>query len=177
MEIGRYDAEEYQKVKTVSGHSYTVDALSEGKYFVRVRGCRADTVGKYSHPYPVYVTAEKPHCPEGLRVVKADEKFLATWGKVLGADVYRLYRCSKEGSVLVYEGAEQKLYVEKGAYFVTCLNGNGESEPSLIRSTEDSLAHWDHHPEKGFIRNTRSGEDGYPGFKYIHNAESEILQY
>lgn len=177
VEIKRYEAEYYQKVKTVSGLSCMIDALSEGKYFVRIRGRRADAVGKYSHPYPVYITMEKPHCPEGLRIVKADEKFLATWGKVLGVDVYRLYRRLKEGDVLVYEGAEQKFYVEKGTYFVTCLNGNGESEPSLVRSTEDALALWDNHPEKGFIRNTRSGEDGYPGFKYIHNAESEILQY
>ena len=92
-------------------------------------------------------------------------------------DVYRLYCRLKDGDVLVYEGAEQKLYVEEGMYFVTCLNGNGESMPSLMRSTDDALAHWDHHPEKDFIRNTRSGEDGYPGFRYIDNADSEILKY
>lgn len=177
VEIKRYDAEDYQNSKTVSELSCTVDELTEGKYFVRIRGIRADAVGTYSHPYPVYITAEKPHCPEGLRVVKDGEKFLASWGKVLGVDVYRLYRRLKDGDVLVYEGAEQKFHVEEGTYFVTCINGNGESEPSLMRSTDDALACWDHHPEKGFICNTRSGEDGYPGFRYIENAESEILKY
>ena len=104
-------------------------------------------------------------------------KFVASWGQVLGADIYRLYRCTNDGHVLVYEGTARSAVVLQGEYVVTCVNGNGESNPSLSRSTDEKLARWDHHPEKGFIRNTRSGEDGYPGFKYIHNAESEILRY
>ena len=177
VEIKRYSEEYYTKIKTVKDCRYTVDGLTEDKYFVRIRGIREDCKGEYSHPYPVYITDEIPHCPEGLRVVKDGERFLASWGKVLGVNVYRLYRRLKDGDVLVYEGAEQKLHVEKGEYFVTSLNGNGESKPSLLRSTEDAIASWDNHPEKGFIRNTRSGEDGYPGFNYIENGESEILKY
>ncbi len=177
LEVKAYADEAYTKVVTVQELHYTVKGLSEGKYFVRVRGVRADAVGEYSHPYPVYVTSKIPHCPEGLRVVEKDGAFTASWGQVLGADTYRLYRCTNDGNVLVYEGATRNAVVSQGKYFVTCVNGNGESKPSLYRSTVEELARWDHHPEKGFIRNTRSGEDGYPGFKYIHNGESEILQY
>lgn len=177
LEVKAYADEAYTKVVTVQELHYTVKGLSEGKYFVRVRGVRADAVGEYSHPYPVYVTSEIPHCPEGLRVVEKDGAFTASWGQVLGADTYRLYRCTNDGNVLIYEGATRNVVVSQGKYFVTCVNGNGESKPSLYRSTVEELARWDHHPEKGFIRNTRSGEDGYPGFKYIHNGESEILQY
>ena len=177
VEIKAYSDEVYAKVATVQDLSYTVKGLSEGKYFVRVRGVRDGAVGKYSHPYPVYVNSELPHCPEGLRVVEKDGTFTASWGQVLGADVYRLYRRSTDGDVLVYEGTEQTVGVAAGTYVVTCVNGNGESKPSLCRSTDEPIARWDNHTEKGFIRNTRSGEDGYPGFKYIHNAESEILQY
>lgn len=177
VQLKAYDADEYETVATVQGTSYTFSGLSHGKYFVRVAGVRADASGEASHPYPVYVTAEKPHCPEGFHVTEAGEQFLASWGAVLGVDHYRLYRRENGAVCLVYEGAEQRAYVSDGEYFVTSVNGNGESMPSLVRSTKEALARWDNHPEKGFIRNTRSGEDGYPGFKYIHNAESEILQY
>lgn len=177
VEVKPYGAEAYEKVATVQDVQYTISGLSERKYFVRVRGVRANAVGEYSHPYPVYVTSDIPHCPEGLRVVETNGAFVASWGQVLGADIYRLYRSTKDGAVLVYEGTARSAVVSQGEYFVTCENGNGESKPSLSRSTDEKLARWDNHPEKGFIRNTRSGEDGYPGFKYIHNAESEILEY
>ena len=177
VQLKAYDADEYETIATVQGTSYTFSGLSHGKYFVRVAGIRADASGAASHPYPVYVTNEKPHCPEGLHVAEAGEQFLASWGAVLGVDLYRLYRRENGVLSLVYEGAGQRAYASDGEYFVTSVNGNGESAPSLVRSTKDALARWDNHPEKGFIRNTRSGEDGYPGFRFIDNGESEILEY
>lgn len=151
--------------------------LPNGKYFLQVRGVRGERKGTFSHPYPVYIDGKKPHCPEGLRVTEKDETFVAVWGEVLGVDEYRLYRKTENGNTLVYQGAQREICVERGAYFVTSVNGVGESEPSLVRSTDDERAKWDNHPELGFVRDTRSAEDGYPGFSYVENAKSGVLKY
>ena len=160
-----------------SMNRYVCTGLKAGKYHVRVRGINGENVGEYSHPYPVYVTADRPHCPEGLRVVKQGDSFLAFWGEVLGCDTYRLYRAEKKGKTLVYEGDGRSARVEKGTYFVTAVNGNGESLPSLTRSAADDRAVWDHHPELGFIRDTRSHEHGYSGFDFLNNQRKPVLSY
>ena len=64
-----------------------------------------------------------------------------------------------------------------GEYFVTAVNGNGESKPSLIRSEKCELAEWDNHPEKGFVRDPRSNEHGYAGFDFIGNKKLKNLTY
>ena len=67
--------------------------------------------------------------------------------------------------------------VDEGEYFVTAINGNGESLPSEVRTTYSRLAKWDHHPEKKFIRDTRSNEHGYSGFDYVNNQQKPVLKY
>lgn len=176
VEISTDFEKTWERIATVDdATSYMKQGLSEGKYHVRVRGVRVKDIGEYSNPYPVHVNGEKPHCPEGLRVVVNGEKYLATWGQVLGVEKYRLFEVTTKK--LVYEGEERSCFVDEGDYAVTCVNGNGESEPSLTRSTADKLAGWDNHPEKGFVRDTRSYEYGYPGFDYLGNPNKSILQY
>ena len=123
----------------------------------------------------MYVTGEKPHHPDGLRIVKNGNKYVATWGEVLGCGEYRLYKVGSKTPV--YAGKERQAEVNIGEYFVTAVNGNGESEPSLIRSTKCELAEWDKHPEKGFVRDPRSNEHGYAGFDFIGNKKLKNLTY
>lgn len=158
-------------------NAFFVGGLKKGKYFVRVRGTCGEKRGAYGAEYPVFVTSELPAPPAGLRVTAEGNGFRAAWGEVLGCDFYRLYRVSETGNVLVYEGRRREARTGEGEFFVAGVNGNGEGKPSLRRSTEDVRAHWDNHPEKGFVRDTRSHEHGYPGFDYVHNREKPILEY
>lgn len=165
----------YKSIGKTCENSFTASGLESGKYHVRVRGLQEGKTCEWSHAYPVYVTAEKPHCPEGLRVVKTANGFTAEWGEVLGCGEYRLYKVGYE--LPVYIGRERQAEVKDGEYFVTAVNGNGESAPSLIRSTKSELATWDNHPEKGFVRDPRSNEHGYAGFDFIGNKKLKIVEY
>lgn len=165
----------YKSIGKTNENSFNVDRLENGKYHVRVRGITAEKFGEWSHAYPVYVTGEKPHYPDGLRVVKNGNKYVATWGEVLGCGEYRLYKVGSKTPI--YAGKERQAEVNIGEYFVTAVNGNGESEPSLIRSAKCELAEWDNHPEKGFVRDPRSNEHGYAGFDFIGNKKLKNLTY
>lgn len=96
---------------------------------------------------------------------------------MLGCGVYKLYKVEDGETRLFYEGGDRKISVPQGMYYVTSVNGNGESMPSLSRSTWDERAAWDNRPEKGFVRDTRSHEHGYSGFDYINNKLKPILRY
>lgn len=96
----------YKSIGKTNETSFKVDRLENGKYHVRVRGITAKKFGEWSHAYPVYVTGEKPHYPDGLRVVKNGNKYVATWGEVLGCGEYRLYKVGSKTPV--YAGKEDK---------------------------------------------------------------------
>lgn len=165
----------YKQIGKTVENSFTASGLKSSKYHVRVRGLSEGKIGEWSHAYPVYVTAEKPHYPDGLRVVKTNKGFVAVWGEVLGCEEYRLYKVGVKRPV--YTGKERLAEVGDGEYFVTAVNGNGESAPSLVRSTKSELATWDNHPEKGFVRDPRSCEHGYAGFDFIGNKLLTELKY
>lgn len=154
-----------------------VCGLADGKYHVRLCGAAARRAGEYSALYPVYVTGSVPHWPEGLRIEAEGDGFRVSWGGVLGADRYSLYRTDGPEPVPVYSGEERTYFVKEGAYSVTASNGNGESAASPERSCSGALAHWDAHPEVPFVRDTRSHEHGYKGFPFIENKEKPVLTY
>lgn len=176
---GEYTYERAGECAAQAGENFfTKSGLKAGKYYVRVRGVSGEKRGEYSHAYPVYVAEDLPHCPEGLRVVKNGNGFTASWGEVLGCDIYRLYREEKGKAELIYEGRARSFELkEAGEYFVTGVNGNGESAPSLKRSTSDALADWDNRPDTGFVRDCRCFEHGYSGFDYIKSYKREIRKY
>ena len=174
------DAEKsWVTVGTVVENLYRIDNLKIGKYHIRVRGIRGLEKGEFSHPYPVYITNDKPHCPDGLRVIKMQQgEYEVSWGEVLGCSKYRLYLQQSDAEQLIYEGDKRKVYsTQEGSYCVSAVNGNGESIKSNLQSTLDKVACWDNHPEKGFVRDTRSFEHGYPGFDYVNNPSRPILTY
>lgn len=112
--------------------------------------------------YPVYFSNKAPHNPEGLWLKLSDNKASLSWGQVLGAQKYRVYR-RKEGETnfkIVYEGKErqyadvapgiQKSYELPGTvenvstdktglivyeYAVTAVTGVGESVKSPVENT------------------------------------------
>jgi hypothetical protein len=108
----------------------------EKKGYIRVIAVNTEHESEYSIIYPLYFTTEKPHYPEGLKLVIAGDCNYLSWGQELGAIEYRLYR-RKKGSGkyhLVYRG-EKRCFDDRAIkglyeYVVTTVNGNGESAHS-----------------------------------------------
>jgi len=75
---------------------FRLAGLDEGrKYHVRVAARNADRQGAPGADYPVYATSAPPEPPDGLRLRLGRGTVTATWGEVLGAARYRLYRRTK----------------------------------------------------------------------------------
>ena len=89
---------------------YRLEGLVPGtKIHVRLRPLRGQAAGRWSEPYPIYPSAEAPSAPDGLRLRRQDGAVEVSWGMVLGAQRYRLYRQTVGGGdcaerELVYEG-------------------------------------------------------------------------
>lgn len=168
---------------------YSLEGLVNGsKLHIRVRSVNGAAPGAWSAAYPVYVTAEPPSAPEGLRLERSEGGIRAVWGMLLGVDMYRLYRREAGGGSfsLIYEGPEREFFdPEAGAgggasrvygYSVAAVNGNGEGPASLEQTTlRGGLLDWDPKPEETFRRYWRSHEYGYSGFDYWGNAEKGCL--
>jgi len=138
------------------------------KVHVRVTAAGERADGPTSRPYPVYVTAGVPPCPDGLLLSRADAGILAGWGEVLGAHEYRLYRrLSGETEFTPVAIGVERQYLDKEAvgqavYRVTAVNGNGESRPSPVQDTSPGgVIDWDPRPDEVFRRATQSYEMGY----------------
>lgn len=115
--------------------------------------------------YPVYFSEKTPHYPEGLWLKLSENQVKLSWGQVLGAQKYRLYR-KKAGEPdfkMIYEGKDrqftdyadgvQKAYDLPGTieniskdrthlvvyeYAVTAITGYGESIKSPVESSDPS---------------------------------------
>lgn len=114
------------------------------KYMLRVCGVNDSKSGAYSHDYPLYPSAEKPLSPEGLEAVIRGSEVELSWGRVLGAGSYRLYKQGANGeSVLIYSGAENRCRFQKESgegisrYAVSAVNLCGEGETGPFETSDD----------------------------------------
>ncbi|WP_328460642.1 fibronectin type III domain-containing protein [Streptomyces sp. NBC_00448] len=85
---------------TAAGHTVTgpgaLAGLADGtKYHVRVTARNADRSGAPGADYPLHATSRAPDPPDGLTLRLGAGTVTATWGEVLGAARYRLYRRRK----------------------------------------------------------------------------------
>jgi hypothetical protein len=95
-----------------AGTSKTSDFTLAGieapkKVHLRVIALDGDTPGLPGKDYPVYVTGKPVGPPDGLRLALAKDEATASWGEVLGAKDYVLYR-RKAGALAwqeIYRGA------------------------------------------------------------------------
>jgi hypothetical protein len=159
--------------------------INSEKYHIRVFSKAKGCIGDASPEYPIYPVAEKPHAPEGLRIICNGNRADLSWGYILGVDIYNLYRRKKGESDyhLVYSGSENKIDIAMPfgtiyEFAVTSVNDNGESEKSFIADTDPKrLINWYPVPMEIFRRDTESHENGY--IEYIHWEEEKmpILQY
>ena len=161
--------------------SYDVTGLRNGaKYHVRLVAMNRERESAPGPEYPVYASADPPAYPDGLRLRVGESRVEASWGEVLGAGEYRLYRRpagatefeqvyagrstefaeSLPGVVRAFErpGMKANALRENTAYrvceyAVTSVNGNGESTKSPVATTAPaSWVNWDPKPGEPFRR-------------------------
>jgi hypothetical protein len=149
------------------------------KIHVRVIASNAAHSSAPGAEYPVYATDRPPEAPDGLRLHLENGQVEATWGEVLGAPAYSLYRRAAGGTwTQVYRGADRRFldhvtgvvapYPEPGMaaaakrrgaavpiyeYAVAAVNRNGEGARSVAGNTDPaSWRNWDPKPGEPFRR-------------------------
>jgi hypothetical protein len=190
LELSRDNGTSWQTITDdVSSTSAVISAVDNGtKIHLRVTARGVGGWGSASGLYPVYVTDKAPRCPQGLTLHLSDTATIISWGKVLGAAQYHLYRREKGSNdtafELVYSGENRRLSIaHTGAtrvyeYAVTAVNDNGESGKSAVCDTDptcflNQYSRW----FDGFRRDTENHENGFPEFDPAVEDKMPILNY
>ena len=132
---------------------FTRRGLDNGrKYHVRVVAANADRISEPGPDYPCRVDSGRPAAPDGLRLLLGGDHVDITWGEVLGAARYRLYRRLKGDlgyrevfSGLAYEFRDTEPDTDRVyEYAVAAENGNGIGPESTPVDTDpDSWRFWE----------------------------------
>lgn len=183
------DADAYEiRVEEADGTSRIEPCASgkcvemQGSYAsIAVRAVGAGGYGAWSVPIPITRKQMSSTRVEGLRVCLHPEYTQISWGKKDGISHYCLYRENAEGITCIYRGIQTHYHDRKNGfcrYYVTCVNGYGESAPSIVRDTsEDGMATFDPMPDIRYVRDTIVNLHGYGGFDYQYNENRRILSY
>jgi hypothetical protein len=138
-----------------------LSGLANGtKYHVRVTARNAEHSSVPGPEYPLYVSAHPPSPPDGLFVELTPGAAILTWGEVLGATEYRLYRrekrdahfrCAYLGAARTWKDTDTSITPPDASpdqpqseastravfeYYVTAVSHNGESVPSRTANTD-----------------------------------------
>jgi hypothetical protein len=173
----------------VTGTSAVLSGLQNNtKIQVRVIATGAGGPSAASDLYPAYINNRAPHYPEGLVVLMEDKKLAVSWGEILGAGSYKLYKRKKGAADTtwqqVYSGSSRVFREAVPAtpivweYAVTAINGNGESSRSNSSDTDkDRFLNWQPKPGEGFRRDTENHENGFPEFIAPVEDKMPVLTY
>ena len=187
LELSRDGGTTWTPVEQQNNRLLSVNGLREEEK-VHIRAIASNEL--HSSPpgpeYPVYATHQPPPPPDGLRVALADGAATVTWGEILGASEYRLYaRVRPDGEFqLLHRGIERRHLDRRPfirscnpipgpparranetviEYYVTAVNGNGESARSFTADTDPaSWRNWDPKPGEPFRRVTSFATDSPP---------------
>jgi hypothetical protein len=91
IQLSRDGGVAWEVAATTSDDFFVLTSLTE-KVHVRAVACNTDQRSAPGREYPIYPTAQPPPPPDGLRLRLGRGVVTATWGEVLGATSYRLYR-------------------------------------------------------------------------------------
>jgi hypothetical protein len=173
IEISSDNGKTWKTTGTTTTSPYMLSGLSnDQKIHVRAIAFNQQSESEPTDEYPIYVSKAPPSSPDGLATRLDHNRVDLTWGEVLGAIEYRLYRRKKETQnfTLIYKGLNRSFtdaatgvipaYVEPGnytqpqredaltyalyEYAVTAVNGNGESLRSTpVDTSPISWRNWD----------------------------------
>ena len=153
------------------------------KIHVRVIAANATKESVPSKEYPVYVSEHPPEAPEGLDLILSKDRIDLSWGEILGASEYRLYRrplgatdwtkifsgpsCSfadtkakgAQPPVEMPGRSDNALNNDRGIvyeYAVTAVNGNGEGKKGTVENSDPTgwRNWWPAGQERRFKRQT-----------------------
>jgi len=162
LELSRDNGATWQSTGETTDSQFTLRGLTNGeKVHVRVLAGNRERISVPANEYPIYVSDRPPLPPDGLKSQLGSNVVRLTWGEVLGASEYRLYRRGQgQGNwTEIFRGRafaftdravksiaafpEPGLQAAAGAletnliyeYAVAAVNGNGEGEKSLPADT------------------------------------------
>jgi len=180
---------------------------NESKIHIRIIAKGRSLDSAPSDEYPVYLTSMAPHAPEGLGLELSPSQIRLSWGTILGADVYQLFRREKLASggadfQKIYEGncrtfSDRQTSIKGMAkpnqqvsndplnhhghiyeYAVKAVNGNGASVLSnLIDTDPGNFLNWQPKKGEGFRRDTQNHENGFQEFNPFVEEQMPILEY
>lgn len=177
VEMSRDNGLTWSRMGAAGKPSIEVHGLTDGeKIHLRAVALNAGQESAPGAEYPLYVSADPPLPPDGVRVELADGSATISWGEVLGVTEYRLYARTKEQKAfqVIYRGLDRS-YVDRRAgiracdeipaqanqrsnaviveYCVAAVNGNGEGAKSRIANTDPACwRNWDPRPGEPFRR-------------------------
>lgn len=184
LELSEDDEVTWRNAMAHDKPDFTLTGLDNGKkYHARMIALNAERESDLGPSYPIYVTEHAPLPPCGLRVQLDTGVAHLTWGEVLGATEYRLYKKrSGEGRFTKFYSGLDRSYIEidpairkadrtpgqtmdKGGktieYYVTAVNGNGEGNQSMTVDTNpSSWRNWIPIPNEPFRRGIIASEYG-----------------
>jgi hypothetical protein len=165
MEVSGDGGKKWQNRGFAKNGIFVLNSEKTEKVHIRAVSINGSKTAETAPEYPVYFNKTAPHYPEGLGLKLAENKVKLSWGQILGAQKYKLYR-KKAGETnfkLVYEGKNrqfednaqgvQKAYELPGTienrtkdrtgltiyeYAVTAVTGYGESVMSPVENTNPS---------------------------------------
>jgi hypothetical protein len=186
----------WSNVKTQANPVFTIEGLkNETKVHIRSTALNEVKESLPGAEYPLYVSANPPQTPDGLRLKLIQGQAKLSWGEVLGASEYRLYgrtwpdrefkllykglECSLTDNREIIKASDAKpsntsLSPKDGVieYCVTAVNDNGESKRSRSANTDpSSWRNWDPSPGERFRRLNNVSED------YMKPTEAPLLYY
>jgi len=172
LEMSKDQGKSWEKLNEFKATSCEISKISKAeKVHIRIIAKNGKKESVPSTLYPIYVEKEKPHYPEGLNLNLQSSKVSVTWGSVLGATGYKLYRrvLGEKNYKLIFEGLQNDFvdtsctgvippFVLPGRlgnldqdrskvivyeYAVSTVNGLGESALSPVENTDPaSWANW-----------------------------------
>jgi hypothetical protein len=153
------------------------------KYHVRIVSTNADRISEPGPDYPCHVSAQRPPAPDGLRLRLGGEHVDVSWGEVLGASRYRLYRRVKgdlgyrevfSGLAFAFRDTEpdtDRVY----EYAVAAENGNGIGPESTPIDTDAAGWRFWEPPVSGFRRRHTYNQPPYTPDPIVPDSYGEAL--
>jgi hypothetical protein len=179
IELSRDTGASWQTAGETATGKFELDGLTnESKVHVRAVALNRERESRPAAEYPVYISCQAPLPPEGFKAVPGAGAVELSWGEVLGASEYRLYRREQGAGEYkeIFRGLTNRHrdsnpgvrppFEEPGRaanllrapgkvfeYAVAAVNGNGEGVKSTPADTDAaSWRNWYPHTELRFKR-------------------------